>query len=160
MTRAVPFVLLLALAGCDVLEGDDRNTAEPMLDRGSDPFVFSTQTPEAYARVDRMGAPVVATVLLPTSEKDRFNQDDPVNDGDYSEFVVPTLERLHFELDDDLAALNLATCAVDGCVRQAVPMVVPDVLRLRLAQPDGFPNGRRLEDSVVDRSSPSRCSTS
>jgi hypothetical protein len=151
MRRAALLLLALTLSGCDVFEDDDRAAAEPMLDRGADPFVFSTQPPEAYARVDRMGAPVVATVLLPTSQKDRFNGDDPINDGDYSEFVVPTLERLHFELDDDLAALNLATCAVDGCVRQAVPMVVPDVLRLRLAQADGFPNGRRLEDSVVDR---------
>ncbi len=151
MSRVALALLLLALAGCDVFEGDDRNAAAPMLDRGPNPFVFSTQPPEAYARVDRMGAPVVATVLLPTSEKDRFNRDDPINDGDYSEFVVPTLERLHFELDDDFAGLNLATCAIDVCVRQAVPMVVPDVLRLRLAQPDGFPNGRRLEDSVVDR---------
>jgi len=152
VTRLVLPVLLLALAGCSLVEGDDqKEAAEPMLDRGPDPFVFSTQPLEAYARVDRMGAPVVATVLLPTSEKDRFNQDDPINDGDYSEFVVPTLERLHFELDDDLAALNLTPCPLDGCVHQAVPMVVPDVLHLKLADPDGFPNGRRIEDSVVDR---------
>ena len=150
MTRAALLCCCVALA-CACESDDDRRRAEPMLDRGPDPFVFSTAPPEAYARVDRMGAPVVATVLLPTSQKDRFNQDDPINDGDYSEFVVPTLERLHFELDDDLAALGLATCAIDVCVRQAVPMVVPDVLRLTLAQPDGFPNGRRLEDSVVDR---------
>jgi hypothetical protein len=152
VTRAALPLLLAALAGCSVFEDDDRAAAaEPMLDRGADPFVFSTEPPAAYARVDRMGAPVVATVLLPTSEKDRFNRGDPIDDGDYSEFVVPTLERLHFELDDDLAGLGLATCAVDVCVRQAVPMVVPDVLRLTLARADGFPNGRRLEDSVVDR---------
>jgi hypothetical protein len=152
VTRLVLPVLMLALAGCSLFEGDDqKDAAEPMLDRGPNPFVFSTQPLEAYARVDRMGAPVVATILLPTSEKDRFNQDDPINDGDYSEFVVPTLERLHFELDDDLVALALTPCAVDDCVRQAVPMVVPDVLHLKLADPDGFPNGRRIEDSVVDR---------
>ena len=143
-------LLFVALAGA-ACQQDDAPPGEPMLDRGADPFVFATAAPEAYARVDRMGAPVVATVLLPTSEKDRFNQDDPVNDGDYSEFVVPTLEQLHHELDDDLVALALTPCAVDICVRQAVPMVVPDALRLTLALPDGFPNGRRLEDSVVDR---------
>ncbi len=152
MIRAALLALGLALAGCDVFEDEDKaNPPEPMLDRGADPFVFSTTPPEGYARVDRTGAPVVATVLLPTSQRNRFNEDDPVNDGDYSEFVVPTLERLHFELDDDLVALGLTPCAVDGCVRQAVPMVVPDVLHLTLAQSDGFPNGRRLEDSVVDR---------
>lgn len=148
MKRAALLCVALLVSACS---DDDPPPPVPMLDRGPDPFVFSTAAPASYARVDRMGAPVVATVLLPTSEKDRFNQDDPINDGDYSEFVVPTLERLHFELDDDLAAIGLAPCAVDTCVRQAVPMVVPDVLRLRLAEPDGFPNGRRLEDSVVDR---------
>ena len=149
MIRAA--LLCCATLACAACESDDKKRSEPTLDRGADPFVFSTQAPAAYARVDRMGAPVVATVLLPTSEKDRFNGDDPINDGDYSEFVVPTLERLHFELDDDLGGLALTPCAIDGCVRQAVPMVVPDVLRLALASPDGFPNGRRLEDSVVDR---------
>jgi len=34
---------------------------------------------------------------------------------------------------------------------QAVPQIVPDVLTYNLDQPDGFPNGRRLKDSVVDR---------
>jgi hypothetical protein len=150
MRRAALLVLLL-VAGCDVFEGDDDTTAEPMLDRGADPFVFSTATPESYLRVDRMGGPVTATVLLPTSEKNRFNGGDPRDDGDYSAFVVGTLERLHFELDDDLVALGLAPCEVDACVRQAAPKVVPDVLRLRLADADGFPNGRQLEDSVVDR---------
>lgn len=153
MKRAAQLACMTLVAACSSGGGGGGGGShvEPMLDRGPDPFVFSTQPEEAYARVDRMGAPVVATVLLPTSQKDRFNQDDPVNDGDYSEYVVPTLERLHFELDDDLVGLGLTPCAVDVCVRQAVPMVVPDVLLLTLAQPDGFPNGRRLEDSVVDR---------
>lgn len=143
--------LLCALLLCSACSDDDPPAPEPMLDRGPDPFVFSTAAPEGYVRVDRMGGPVTATVLLPVSEKDRFNGGDPDDDGDYSAFVVATLERLHFELDDDLVAMGLTPCVVDACVRQAAPMVVPDVLRLRLAEPDGFPNGRRLEDSVVDR---------
>jgi hypothetical protein len=142
--------LLAGLASCE--NNDDEAAApEPMLDRGADPFVFATAAPDAYLRVDRMGGPVTATVLLPTSEKDRFNAGNPPDDGDYSGFIVRTLDELHFELDDDLAALDLAPCAIDVCVRQAGPKVVPDVLRLKLGQPDGFPNGRRLEDSVVDR---------
>lgn len=149
MIRAA-LLCCVALA-CVACESDDDRHTEPMLDRGPNPFVFATQPPAAYARVDRMGGPVTATVLLPTSEKDRFNAGDPNDDGDYSGFIVPTLERLHFELDDDLAGLGFTHCALDGCVRQAAPMVVPDVLHFRLADPDGFPNGRRIEDSVVDR---------
>lgn len=153
--RSLWFAALLTLAACGGGGGDggDDNGegALPEPDRGSDPFQFSKADPATYARVDRMGAPVVATVLLPTAQKDRFNAGDPEDDGDFAEFMIPTLDRLHFELDDALRAAGFTPCAVDVCARQAVPNIIPDVLRLRLDQRDGFPNGRRLEDSVVDR---------
>ena len=46
---------------------------------------------------------------------------------------------------------------VDRCINQEVgpgrsvaSLVIPDTLQIRLNQAPGFPNGRRLEDSVVD----------
>ncbi|HSW11745.1 MAG TPA: DUF4331 family protein [Solimonas sp.] len=156
--RSLWFAALLALAACnggggggDGNNGGSGNGPLPEPDRGSDPFQFSKAAPETYSRVDRMGAPVVATVLLPTAQKDRFNAGDPADDGDFAEFMIPTLNRLHFELDGALTAAGFTPCAVDVCSRQAVPNIIPDVLRLQLDQRDGFPNGRRLEDSVVDR---------
>ena len=146
--------LMLSLAACGGGGGGGGDAGPgplPEPDRGADPFVFSKADPATYTRVDRMGAPVVATVLLPTAQKDRFNAGDPEDDGDFAEFMIPTLNRLHFELDDALRAAGFTPCAVDVCTRQAVPGIIPDVLRLQLDRLDGFPNGRRLEDSVVDR---------
>jgi hypothetical protein len=145
--RALLPALLLAACGGD----DGAAPTATEMPRGADPFVFSTTTPDAYVQVDRMGAPVVATVLLPRSQKDNFNHGVPADDGDFAQFAVPTLHELHFELDHALRDLGFTPCEVDVCVRQAAPKVFPDVLHLRLADPDGFPNGRRLEDSVVDR---------
>ena len=48
--------------------------------------------------------------------------------------------------------LNVTRClnqqAVPG--RSVASLVVPDVIRMRLDQPAGFPNGRRLQDPVID----------
>ena len=124
-------------------------------------FVFATAPESAYTRADRMGGPVTATVLITAAHKDLFNSTDPADDGQYAAEEINTLKYLHYELDPQLAKLGLASCArscgtfnncnIDLCVQQAVPLVIPDLLHLDLSQPDGFPNGRRFSDSVVDR---------
>jgi len=124
-------------------------------------FTFATAPASAYTRVDRMGSPVTATVLIGAAHKDLFNSTDPADDGQYAAEELGTLKYLHYELDPQLAKLGLASCArscdtfstcnVDQCALQAVPLINPDMLHLNLGQPDGFPNGRRFGDSVVDR---------
>ena len=124
-------------------------------------FSFASAPASAYTRVDRMGGPVTATVLITGAHKDLFNSTDPVDDGQYAAEEINTLKYLHYELDPQLAKFGLASCArtcdsfsscnVDLCVQQAVPLVIPDMLHLDLSKPDGFPNGRRFSDSVVDR---------
>lgn len=124
-------------------------------------FSFSTQPASAYSRVDRMGSPVTATVLITAAHKDLFNSTDPADDGQYAAEEINTLRFLHYELDPQLAKLGLASCArtcdsfagcnIDLCVQQAAPLIIPDELHLDLNQPDGFPNGRRFSDAVVDR---------
>ncbi|WP_051748831.1 DUF4331 family protein [Nevskia soli] len=124
-------------------------------------FVFSTAPVTSYARVDRMGSPVTATVLITPAHKDMFNATDPINDGDYAAEETNTVKVLHYQLDPQLKAAGLASCArtcdsfatcdVSRCISQAVPLIIPDMLHLDLGQPDGFPNGRNFSDSVVDR---------
>lgn len=124
-------------------------------------FVFSTAPATSYARVDRMGGPVTATVLITPGHKDLFNSTDPINDGDYAAEEINTVKVLHFQLDPQLKAAGLASCArscdtfakcdVSMCVSQAVNLIIPDMLHLDLSKPDGFPNGRTFADSVVDR---------
>lgn len=153
MRRLAPLLLAAPLvAGC----GGDTPVAQALpatlVDRGADPFVFRTEPLDAYVRVDRMGAAAVATLVLPAgATRDQFNAGEPADDGDYAGAIVPRLRKIHFELDDDLAASGLSPCEVSHCLQQVVPVIVPDVIRLRLAQPDAFPNGRTLADPVVDR---------
>jgi hypothetical protein len=51
------------------------------------------------------------------------------------------------------AQLNVQNC-IDQPVRPGGPsignLVVPDTIKVDLTQPSGFPNGRRLTDSVID----------
>jgi hypothetical protein len=141
------------LAGC----GSDHNDGGNSNPEG---FVFSSQPSTAYARVDRMGGPVTATVLITPAHKDLFNSTDPIDDGNYANEEITTLKVLHFQLDPQLKAAGLASCSktcdtfdacdVSMCVSQAVALIIPDMLHLDLDKPDGFPNGRTFADSVVD----------
>ena len=141
----------LALAACGGGGGSGDDGAGPLPDPVPSAFTFQTMPLSAYARVDRMGQPVVATVLLKTADKDRFNGSEPAEDGDYSELMLQRLRELHTGLDDALIAKGITPCALDVCTRQVVSKIIPDTLQLDLSQPDGFPNGRRFEDPTVDR---------
>ena len=139
------------LLGCGGGAGSG-TTAPPTLPPVSaDPFVFQNFDRAAYAQIDRMGQPVVATVLLKTADKDRFNGTAPAEDADYASLMLERLQELHTGLDDALIAAGITPCAVDVCSRQVVNRIIPDTLQLDLSQPDGFPNGRRFEDITVDR---------
>jgi len=140
------------LLGCGGGAGSGTTTPPPTLPPVvAAPFVFQKFDRASYAQVDRMGQPVVATVLLKTADKDRFNSTAPAEDADYASLMLQRLQELHTGLDDALIAAGITPCAVDVCSRQVVSKIIPDTLQLDLSQPDGFPNGRRFEDITVDR---------
>jgi Domain of unknown function (DUF4331) len=137
---AVLVALSLVIASC----GDDDDPNGP-----PDDFVFATDSASSYARVDRMGMPAVATAVI--TSKDAYNAGDPTADAVFAGEIETNVMALHAALDDDLTGLDLTPCATMECVDEQVePYVVPDVLRLDTAMPSGFPNGRALEDQVVD----------
>jgi len=160
----------LMLSACD----DDDDSAPPPTPPGAeDPtvFKFRSDPPEAYLKVDRMGGPATTTALLMPGaaggpRRQQANLTEPKDDGQYAAEYIATLRTLHFELGPVLASLGLAACGVPGataadtdvnkCVGQAVHLappevtVIPDVLRLDTSKPSGFPNGRDLDDQVVD----------
>ena len=141
----------LILTACGGGGGGSNAVTPPPSAPLADPFVFQTAPKVAYGRFDRMGQPVVATVLLLTKDKDQFNGSDPNQDGDYASLMTQRLEQLHVGLDDAITANGLAVCPTDVCLRQVIGKIIPDTLQLDLSQPDGFPNGRRFEDPTVDR---------
>lgn len=153
MNRLAMSVLSLSavlLSGCGG-GGGGNDGGTPLPDPTPSGFTFRTEPLSAYARVDRMGQPVVATVLLHTEDKDHFNGTEPSEDGDFSELMLERLEELHVGLDDAIIAKGITPCALDVCARQVVSKIIPDTLQLDISKPDGFPNGRRFEDITVDR---------
>ncbi|MCB2053875.1 MAG: DUF4331 family protein [Geminicoccaceae bacterium] len=85
---------------------------------------------------DRVGNPAVATAFIPAAQRDAFNQSNPRSDARrWAPTIVSALKSLGTS-DENIAIL--------------ASVAVPDTLKLDLTQPQGFPNGRRPADDVVD----------
>lgn len=133
------------LSGCS--DSDDTVTTTD--------FAFSTQAPADYTRVDRAGMPAIATALI--ASKDAYNQANPTDDiaSTFVPEILNSLTFLHNALDGQLSNLGLTPCTVVGdgtgtCAATAVPLIIPDTIKLDTSTAAGFPNGRLLSDPVVD----------
>ena len=126
-----------------------------------------------WVRVSRLGMPLVNEVVIPLGLKNRFNASYPTGDAQFGSFVLdPEPARLIPFLypgvkvpaapRGDLAAIFLTGIPGLNKPAQVVPSEMirlnmgyapspsPDRLGLLAKQNDGFPNGRRLGDDVVD----------
>lgn len=81
---------------------------------GGSGFVFRTDPATSYTRVDRMGEPAVATVLVDTANKNAYNDDNPTIDatGKWVPVFTKDLTALAMALDGQLTSLGLPVCAV------------------------------------------------
>ena len=127
----------------------------------------------SWAQVSRLGNPLVNEVVIPLKDKDRFNRSQPVNDPQFLDYVTkPGLPQLiesiygipaPAEPRSDLVSVFLT--GVQGLNKPANLTAPGEMLRLNTsiapaASPNrlgviagdnaGFPNGRRLEDDVID----------
>lgn len=149
MTKAViaGIASVLLIAGCS---SDNDDEMDPVAE-----FEFRTDAPGDYTRVDRMGMPAIATALI--ASKDSYNAADPVDDsaGTFVPEILTSLTTLHNALDTQLTDLGLTPCTVVGdgtgsCAEFAVPLIIPDTVKIDTASAAGFPNGRTLSDPVID----------
>jgi hypothetical protein len=87
-------------------------------------------------QLDRLGLPLVNELVIGLADKDRYNKLPPARDERvFGTNVAAGLGRLG---NDPTTAAALAD------------VIQPDVLSFSLDLPTAFPNGRRLEDDVVD----------
>jgi hypothetical protein len=85
------------------------------------------------SQVDRFGLPAIATVFIPSAQKDAYNAAQPANDrAQFTDEVVAVLTAFGHP---DPAGLASA--------------LLPDIQPVNTAQPSGFLNGRRLQDDVI-----------
>jgi hypothetical protein len=100
-----------------------------------------------------MAIPAINTALIPSAQKDAFNTSDPADDASkYRSTAVTTIKGLRgavdklFGNDSQYQAGplgNLTPEEVGGAL-------IPDVVTLDFSKPLVFPNGRRLQDDVID----------
>jgi hypothetical protein len=76
-------------------------------------FNFRTDPASAYTRVDRMGMPAVATVLISSSHKVEYNDANPFDDANFKFLneITSTLTGLTNALATDLRTAGLTLCA-------------------------------------------------
>jgi uncharacterized protein DUF4331 len=86
-------------------------------------------------QVDRMAHPSVNAVLIPEERRGEYNSADPIGDTSFRFDLIATLRTLGNDA-------GMAEAIADG--------LLPDILRFDGSNPDGFPNGRRLTDDVID----------
>lgn len=125
-----------------------------------------------FVQVSRLGQPLVNEVVIPVGTKDAFNGLEPTGDGAALPFVldpeVPKLLKLLYGVNSPPAPRNdLVTIFLTGIpgLNQPAGVRASEMLRLNVAVPragqidrlgilrgdiSGFPNGRRLEDDVID----------
>jgi hypothetical protein len=87
-------------------------------------------------QVDRMGRPAINTVFIPAALKDAYNQGNPTDD-----------QRV---FRDAFTATARALGNSADRANQLADFLLPDILSIDTSSPDGFPNGRRLADDVID----------
>ena len=92
--------------------------------------------PSDDRRLDRMGNPAVQTAFISTALDDEFNRSLPVNDErNFGDVIVSSLQE--FGTSEE----NIDILA---------SVAVPDTLKLDLTRPVEYPNGRALDDDVID----------
>lgn len=97
---------------------------------------------------DRSGIAGVNSVFIPSMLKDSFNAGQPsLDSSDFGQTVVDTTNGLRAAV----AAVPGFPAEDLGIPAEAVrDIVIPDVVSLDLSAADGFPNGRKLDDDVID----------
>jgi hypothetical protein len=93
-------------------------------------------SPANLTQIDRMGNPAVNTAFISSAFKDAFNSGIPQNDAqNFAPIILKTLAGFN------TPQANVAILA---------SVAVPDTLKFDVTKPDGFPNGRRLQDRATD----------
>jgi hypothetical protein len=134
---AIGTLLLVTVIGC-----------KPEDELPEDGYVFSTDEPSAFSQIDRHAMPAINVALI--TDKDAYNQAGPEATADFVDDMTASVTAFHAALDDDITGAGLVPCAVDVCIGQAAPLVVPDTIKIDTAVAAGFPNGRLLTDPVMD----------
>lgn len=105
----------------------------------------------SYRSVDRAAIPAVNTALIPFAQKDRYNAASGINDarGEFVPGILATLNALGTSTNSQQLLAGLAVARGDY-LRLNLNIPNSGTGRGVAGEPDAFPNGRRLQDDVID----------
>jgi hypothetical protein len=126
-----------------------------------------------WVQVSRLGNPLVNEVIIPTTRKDEWNRSNPAGDAEYAKYfrqpilaaaindLYPGVVNAPERNRDDLVSvfltgvrgLNYTGPKLADLLRinlSIAPSAAPSRLGVFGGDNAGFPNGRRLEDDVID----------
>lgn len=103
-------------------------------------------------QVDRMAIPAINTALIPTAQKDAFNQGNPGTDAaNFQATGKTTIDGLRTAVDGVLGAPNPPGGPLGNLTStQVAGALIPDIVTIDFSKPLVFPNGRQLQDDVID----------
>ena len=102
-------------------------------------------------QVDRMAIPAINTALIPSASKDAFNQGAPATDtANWNATATTTMDGLRAAVDAAFGAPQDGGPLGDLTSQQVADALIPDIVTVDFANPVAFPNGRRLQDDVID----------
>ena len=112
-----------------------------------------TETSDTFTPADRMAIPAINTALIPTdSQKDQFNLGDPSTDlATWTTVASTQISGLRTAVDPFLGAED-----TEGLSATTLTSVlIPDIVTIDFSKPvlftnHGIPNGRRLQDDVIN----------
>jgi len=108
-------------------------------------------TSRGGSQVDRMAIPAINTALIPSGQKDAFNRADPADDeADFRATGQSTIETLRGAVDGVFGSAQDGGPLGDLTPEQVATALIPDVVTIDFSQPVQFPNGRRLQDDVIN----------
>ena len=119
----------ISLGGCSK---DDNNTTAPTVN---------------YDQVDRMAIPALNTALIPSAQKEAFNRASPSGDvATYRTTVINSITALRA----NVATRGLGPETGSLTPAQLADIIIPDVVTIDFSQSVTFPNGRDLDDDVIN----------
>lgn len=132
-------------------------------------FTFDPTPLGNYVQVERHGAVEAGTVGIALaaglgpkyphvmgaddiSLRDAYNASNPAEDAanKWAMEISNSVNTLQSVLKDDLMSLGLTPANLATALAQAGPVIIPDTIKYDPSKPVGYPNGRALEDQVVD----------
>lgn len=103
------------------------------------------------SQVDRMAIPAINTALIPSDQKEAFNRADPADDeADFRATGQATIEALRAAVDGVFGTAQDGGPLGNLTAEQVATALIPDVVTIDFSQAVQFPNGRRLQDDVIN----------